>query len=127
MNTKQKNILIIDDSASIRNFLKIMLEEANYNVYQAFDGEAGIEEYKKTGNIDLVITDIYMPKKSGVEVLVELRKEYKDIKIIILSDGGKDNFSNNLEVCEALGAAHFMKKDLIKEGLIELVNKTLSE
>ena len=127
MNDGKNTILVIYYSASIRSFIKFILEEANYSVCEACNGEEGIEVYKKLGNIDLIITDIYMPQKSGLELVVELRKEYKDIKVIVLSDGGKNNFSNELGVCEALGATYFMKKDLIKDELIKLVDKVFSE
>ena len=68
-----------------------------------------------------------MPQKTGLELVVELQKENKDLRIIVLSDGGKNNFSNELGVCEALGATYFMKKDLIKEELINLVDKVFVE
>ena len=123
MNEKKKNVLVVDDTASIRIFIRLILEDANYNVCEASNGEEGIEVYKKLNNIDLIITDIYMPKKSGLELVVELREEYKDINVIVLSDGGKNNFSNELGVCEALGATCFIKKDLINDELIKLVNK----
>jgi len=126
MNEKQKNVLVVDDIASIRNFIRIILEAENYNVFEASNGEEGIEVYKKLGNIDLIITDIYMPKKSGLELVVELREEYKDINVIVISDGGKNNFSNKLGVCEALGATYFIEKDLIIDELIELVNKVFT-
>ncbi|EJP6474056.1 response regulator [Clostridium sp. FAM 1755] len=127
MSSSQKNILVIDDSAIIRSFVRNILEDANYKVYEACDGEEGIELYKKCGNIDLVMTDIYMPKKSGLEVVVELQKKYKGTKIIVFSDGGKDNFTNDSGVCEALGAAYFIKKDLIKDKLLDLVNIIFSK
>ena len=127
MNEMKKNILVIDDSASIRSFIRFILEEANYKVCEACDGKEGIEVYKKSGNIDLIITDIYMPQKSGLELVVELKKENNDIKVIVLSDGGKNNFSNELGVCEALGATYFMKKNVIKEELIKLVEKVFAE
>ncbi|OOM75350.1 chemotaxis protein CheY [Clostridium puniceum] len=127
MGDAKKNILVTDDSASIRSFIRGLLEEANYNVVEASDGNEGIQVYKKAGNIDLIITDIYMPQKSGLELVVELKEDDKNLKIIVLSDGGKNNFSNELGVVEALGATHFMKKDLIKEQLIDLVNKVLAE
>ncbi|OOM73619.1 CAI-1 autoinducer sensor kinase/phosphatase CqsS [Clostridium puniceum] len=123
MNDTQKNILVVDDSASIRTFIRLILEDANYNVCEASNGEEGIEVYKKSGNIDLIITDIFMPRKSGLELVVELREEYKDINIIVFSDGGKNNFSNELGICEALGATYFIKKELINDELIKLVNK----
>ncbi|WP_315073882.1 response regulator [uncultured Clostridium sp.] len=127
MNEKQKNILVVEDSSSVRKFIRLILEKANYNVYETCDGEEGIEIYKKLGNIDLVITDIYMPKKTGLELVVELREENKDIKVIVISDGGENNFSNELGVCEALGATYFIKKDMIIDELIKLVNKIFSE
>ncbi|AVQ37982.1 response regulator [Clostridium botulinum] len=127
MSSLQKNILVIDDSASIRGFVRNILEKANYKVYEACDGEEGIEVYKKCGNIDLVMTDIYMPKKSGLEVVVELQKKYKGTKIIVFSDGGKDNFTNESGVCEALGAAYFIRKDLIRDKLLDLVNVIFSK
>lgn len=119
----QKSILVIDDSTSVREFMKGILEEANYKVYEAGDGEEGIQIFKENENIDLVITDIYMPKKSGLEVVVELKKEYKDLKIIVLSDGGEQDFSDEHGVCEALGATYFFKKDWVKDELIELINR----
>lgn len=123
----KKKILVTDDSASIRSFIRGLLEEANYDVVEASDGKEGIEVFKKEGNIDLIVTDIYMPIKSGLELVVELKEEFKDLKVIVLSDGGKNNFSNELGVVEALGATHFMKKDLIKDQLVELVNKVIVE
>lgn len=123
MNENKKNILVVEDNVSIRNFIKVILEAANYNVFEASNGEEGIEVYKKLGNIDLIITDIYMPQKSGLELVVELREEYKNINIIVISDGGENKFSNELGVCEALGATYFMNKDSIIDELIKLVNK----
>ena len=123
MNDNQKNILVVEDNVSIRNFIKVILEAANYNVFEASNGEEGIEVYKKLGNIDLIITDIYMPQKSGLELVVELREENKNIDIIVISDGGENKFSNELGVCEALGATYFMNKDSIIDELIKLVNK----
>jgi CheY-like chemotaxis protein len=125
MNKEQKNILVIDDAVSIRKFIKVMLEEANYKVYEAGDGEEGIELFRSLGNIDLVITDVYMPKKTGIEVILELERDYKDTKIIVLSDGGEYKFNNQLNLCESLGAICFMKKELVKEALVELVNRVL--
>lgn len=64
MRESEKNILLIDDSASIRMFIRGLLEDENYNVYEAINGEDGLVKFKELGNIDLVITDIYMPKKA---------------------------------------------------------------
>lgn len=127
MNERQKNILVVEDNSSVRKFIRLILENAHYNVSEASNGEEGLEIYKKLGDIDLLITDIYMPKKTGLELVVELREENKDIKVIVLSAGGENNFSNELGVCEALGATYFIKKDMIIDELIKLVNKIFSE
>jgi len=127
MEESKKKILVVDDTASIRTFIRLLLEKENYEVCEACDGEEGIKVYKESADIDLIITDVYMPNKSGLELVVELKEVYKDLKIIVLSDGGKNNFSNELSVCEALGATYFIKKDLIMDELLNLVDEVFSE
>jgi two-component system chemotaxis response regulator CheY len=126
MNEKQKNILVVEDNPITRKFIKLILEKANYNISEASNGAEAIDIFNKLGDIDLVITDIYMPQKTGLELVIDLRKENKDINIIIFSDGGENNFSNELDVCEALGATYFMKKEMIIDALIKLIDKIFS-
>ena len=126
MNTEKKNILVVDDVGSIRAFIKDLLEEANYGVTEAKDGEEAVEIYRQN-KIDLIITDVYMPIKGGLEAIVELRKEFPDAKSIVLSDGGDAHFENNREICEALGANHFLSKSLIKEKLLSFVKELIGE
>lgn len=126
MNEKQKNILVVEDNPITRKFMRLILEKANYNIIEASNGAEAIDVFNKLGDIDLVITDIYMPQKTGLELVIDLRKENKDINIIIFSDGGENNFSNELDVCEALGATYFMKKEMIIDALIKLVDKIFS-
>lgn len=126
MNEKQKNILVAEDNPSTRKLIKLLLEKAGYNVSEASNGAEAIDLYNEVGDIDLVITDIYMPQKTGLELVVELREENKDISTIIFSDGGENNFSNELGVCEALGATYFMKKEMIMDELVKLIDKIFS-
>ena len=126
MNEKQKNILVAEDNPSTRKLIKRILEKASYSVSEASNGEEALDIYNELGDIDLVITDIYMPKKTGLELVVDIREENKNISIIIFSDGGENNFSNELGVCEALGATYFMKKELILDELVKLVDKIFS-
>lgn len=60
MNERQKNILVVEDNSSVRKFIRLILENAHYNVSEASNGEEGLEIYKKLGDIDLLITDIYI-------------------------------------------------------------------
>ncbi len=82
-------ILIIEDEESIRRVLKRVLHDENssYKILEANDGVAGIESIKKN-KIDLVLCDIKMPKKDGIEVLKFIIKEYSEIPVIMISGHG---------------------------------------
>ncbi len=82
-------ILIIEDEESIRRVLrKVLIEEdSSYNIIEAFDGNQAIEMVKKN-KIDLILCDIKMPKKDGIEVLNFLIKDYQEIPVIMISGHG---------------------------------------
>ena len=82
-------ILIIEDEESIRRVLrKVLIEEdSSYNIIEAFDGDQAIEMVKKN-KIDLILCDIKMPKKDGIEVLNFLIKDYQEIPVIMISGHG---------------------------------------
>ena len=86
----QENILIVEDEKELANILGSYLEVEGYQVHIAFDGEEGLSIYSE-GGISLVLLDIMLPKKSGIEVCKEIRAQ-SDIPIIILSarDGEMD-------------------------------------
>lgn len=80
-------ILIIDDERPIRNAMRDILEYENYKVEEAEDGQAGLDKIKK-GDFDLILCDIKMPKKDGIEVLTEIIQEGIDIPIVMISGHG---------------------------------------
>ena len=82
-------ILIIEDEKSIRRVLrKVLIEEdSSYNIIEAFDGDQAIEMVKKN-KIDLILCDIKMPKKDGIEVLKFLIKDYQEVPVIMISGHG---------------------------------------
>ena len=82
-------ILIIEDEESIRRVLKKVLieEDSSYNIIEAYDGDQAIEIVKKN-KLDLILCDIKMPKKDGVEVLKFLVKDYQEIPVIMISGHG---------------------------------------
>lgn len=82
------NILVVDDDKEIVKAIEIYLGKENYKVYKAYDGEEALEQIKNN-EIHLVILDIMMPKKDGLETLEEIRKE-KNIPIIMLSAKSED-------------------------------------
>lgn len=85
-----KKILIIEDDNLIIKILEFILKKEGYDIYVARDGNEGIE---KIGTIlpDLIITDIMMPYKSGLEITAYVKKNYPSIPIIIVSALGKED------------------------------------
>ncbi|MDA0746972.1 MAG: response regulator [bacterium] len=77
-------ILIIDDDQSVRGVVTKVLEMRGHEIAQATDGEEGVHIYQRAP-ADLVITDLKMPGKTGLEVIQELVDEYPNVRIIVLS------------------------------------------
>lgn len=115
-----KKILVIDDEEIIRKFLKIHLVKNGFEVKEAADGEQAIEQLKKE-NFDLLICDIIMPKKNGLEVLQEVRSNPKtrDIPLIFLTAKNQD--SDVFKGYE-LGATYYITKPFTKSQLLFGVN-----
>ena len=72
-------ILIIDDESQIRSMLRLMLERVGYKVVEAPDGIEGIRKYREKPT-DLIITDLIMPNKDGIGVIIDLKKEFPEVK-----------------------------------------------
>ncbi|MCH8809524.1 MAG: response regulator, partial [Proteobacteria bacterium] len=81
-------ILIIDDEDELRSMLRQMLEQAGHEVTEAVNGAEGIRLYEQD-RPDLIITDIIMPEKEGVETIIALRRADPDLPIIAISGGGR--------------------------------------
>ena len=82
-----KRILVVDDEAQIRTMLTQMLEQEGYEVQTAENGEDGFNLVRKQV-FDLVITDMIMPVKDGLKFIMELIKDYPELKILAISGGG---------------------------------------
>jgi CheY-like chemotaxis protein len=80
-------ILLIDDDEPVRTTLRLTLEHFGHTVIEARDGTEGLALFQHA-NADLVITDIVMPEKDGLEVLRELRRMHPSVKIIAISGPG---------------------------------------
>ncbi|GAB6906637.1 Response regulator receiver domain protein [Desulfosarcina cetonica] len=120
-----KSILIVDDDANAREALRRTLERAGYTVLQACDGNEAIEWFNNH-HPDLVIMDLFMPEKEGLETIFDLKREHKDIKIIAISGGWKVGSQNYLEAALELGADDYIAKPFNSETLMTTINKALS-
>lgn len=117
-------ILIIDDEPQIRSMLKLMLERDGYKVAEAPDGIEGIKIYRQTP-ADLIITDLIMPNKDGIGMIIELKKEFSDVKIIALSGGGLNKPEGYLKGAKKLGAACTLTKPIDREEMLRAVKDVL--
>jgi CheY-like chemotaxis protein len=119
-------ILVIDDEPSILLMIKKMLEKAGHVVDMALNGNEGLQLFEKN-KPDLLITDIIMPEKEGLETIVELRKKYPDLKIIAISGGGRISADGYLPGAKLLGANMVFQKPLIQKEFIEAVDSLVNE
>jgi CheY-like chemotaxis protein len=117
-------ILVIDDSKFMRVLVRGFLEGAGYEVEEASDGGEGIGVYREK-SIDLIITDLIMPNKEGIETIGELRAEFPEIKIIAMSGGGSVEAESYLQMAKMLGANHTLTKPFEEEALLEAVRRLL--
>lgn len=120
-----KKILILDDEAPIRRMLRKLLERNDYEVFDAENGTHGIKQFKEH-KPDLIITDIIMPEKEGLETIREIREINSDIKIIAISGGGATDPKIYLELAEKLGADLSFCKPLNNKELLSAVKLLLT-
>jgi CheY-like chemotaxis protein len=119
-------IYVFDDEPSILLMIKKMLERAGHEVDIALNGKDGMALVKK--NIpDLLITDIIMPEKEGLETIFELRRTYPSLKIIAISGGGRISPDGYLPGAKLLGANMVFQKPLIQKDFLEAVALLLNE
>lgn len=119
-----KHILIIDDEPSIRLMLRKLLEFEGYEVSEASDGNQAIHRYNEK-QPDLIITDLIMPEKEGLETMTELFKKNPELKIIAMSGGGRSKPGGYLHTAKLLGAIETFEKPIRKNELIEAIKKVI--
>jgi DNA-binding response OmpR family regulator len=119
-----QKILIIDDEPHILLMLKKMLERVGYEIEIATSGIEGIKLFKESGS-DLVITDIIMPEKEGLETIREMRRIKSDLKIIAMSGGGKVSADNYLHIARIFGAAKSIAKPFTQKEMVSAVQSLL--
>jgi DNA-binding response OmpR family regulator len=117
-------ILVLDDEPSILLMIKKMLEREGHEVDLALNGLAGMELFEKN-RPDLVVTDIIMPEKEGLETILELRKKYPELKIIAISGGGRIGPQGYLPSAKYLGADMVFQKPLVQKEFVQAVTTLL--
>ncbi len=115
------NIIIVEDNPEYNRFLCDLLTLEGHQVVSA---PHGLDATKiiENNQIDLVITDLLMPKKDGVRLITELRISHPKLPIIAMSGGESEYSPSFLESAKALGAAQIIDKPFTKDKLIDLID-----
>lgn len=104
------NILVVDDEAPVRNLLSDVLEKEGYSVFTAENGTEASTIYG-SNDIDLIITDLVMPEKGGIDLIMELKKKDPNIKVIAISGGGGiTGRFDYLPIAKLVGATEIIAK-----------------
>ncbi|RPE80838.1 response regulator [Vulcaniibacterium tengchongense] len=120
-----KNLLIVDDSTSMRQMVAFALTSGGYSVREAEDGQAALDIAKGGARFDAVITDVNMPRMDGIELIRQLRQlpEYRFTPLLMLTtESGADKKQEG----KAAGATGWLVKPFDPEQLLATVRKVLS-
>ena len=120
------DILIVDDEEPVRTLVKVCLEIAGHRVFGALNGvEAlGVLEAQP---IDLVITDFYMPEKSGLELIQDLKRKYPEVRVVAITAFDIREGVDVLELAKQYGADAILEKPFGADQLRTVVKDVLQE
>ncbi len=119
-----KNVLIVDDSKTVRNLVAFILKAEGIKVTTAEDGLDGLEKLYSMPELDLILTDVNMPRMDGFSFISAVREQeaYKDIPIIILStEGAEEDIQKGMR----LGANLYMVKPAQPEKMVRNIKMLL--
>lgn len=118
-------ILVVDDEKQIRDILTQFLQRAGHEVELAEDGVVALQKYRESA-ADLIITDLMMANKNGLELIQEINREFGEVKVIAISGGVPSSPSDYyLSVAKLMGASRIIDKPFTKDELLSAVNLVL--
>ena len=123
---KTARILIIDDEPSALDLLRRIFEGEGYQVVLAANGLEGVELFRQNP-CDLVITDIVMPGKDGLQTILDLREEYPDLPFVAISGGGAISKERYLTVAGYLDRVVTLAKPFAIEAIVAAVERLLAQ
>nr|CRH05973.1 putative Response regulator receiver protein [Candidatus Magnetococcus massalia] len=121
------HILVIEDDELFGIYLEEILSEAGHTMILAKNGQEGLKR-RQEGRFDLILTDIIMPEKDGIELLRDLRNMSPQPKIITMSGGGHGIFPGDvLPITKMLGADYTLTKPFTKNELLPVIDSLLAK
>ncbi|CAK0779840.1 Response regulator [Azospirillaceae bacterium] len=122
-----KRILIADDNETVRLMLRSALEVSGYLVTEATDGDHALSLMAET-RFDLVITDLWMPKRTGIDLLKRWRQQHSHLRVIAISGGAPDMpIDTSIALAQTWGADAVLYKPFTKEDLDAVLLRVLGE
>jgi YesN/AraC family two-component response regulator len=121
-----KRILIIDDDFHVRDMMERLLRRAGYDAQLAENGVEAVKMHRENP-MDLVITDIIMPEKEGIEIISEFKRDYPTVKLIAISGGGRIGPANYLKMAKLLGAEQTFAKPVDTSQLLSAIEELLAQ
>ena len=121
----KKRILVVDDNEDLRTTIQALLQADGFEVSVAADGEAALLLHRAQP-ADVVVTDLFMPDKDGIETIIELKKLYPTVKIVAMSGWTSTQGSDYLQVAREIGAAVTLQKPFDPLELSRVVRQLAS-
>jgi DNA-binding response OmpR family regulator len=118
-------ILVIDDDEIMNSMIVQLLSEAGYEVESAQDGNRGLRLWEAK-SYDLIITDIVMPEKEGLETILAIRRKSKTVPIVAISGGGKISPEQYLRMAQHFGADYAFQKPFDNDSFLGAVRECLA-
>ena len=118
------HILIIDDDPWVLKIFQQILEADGHKVSTAVNGQEGLNQFHQA-QADLVITDMVMPVKDGLKLIMELAREFPKVPVIAISGGGVIDAERYLTLAESIGTIKTLTKPIAKQVLLDAVNAAL--
>ena len=119
------SVLLMDDEPQFRELFKRELTRNGFEVFTAADGKEGMNLYRQR-HPDIVVVDLIMPEKEGIETIMDLKKEFSGVKIIAISGGGQGSPTTYLEMAKKMGAEKTFPKPIDWPDLIKTIKELLS-
>lgn len=117
-------VLVIEDDEEVRDLLDSLLSREGYDVATAANGKLGVSAFLSQP-FDLVITDIIMPEKDGIEAIMDLRRGRPELKLIAISGGGRAEPENYLHSAQLLGANRTLRKPFTNQAILAAVKELI--
>lgn len=118
-------VLVVDDAAVIRKWLRLILTKAGYDVVDAEDGEKGVAAIQNSDEnallVDVIICDLYMPEMNGMEAIAYFRSQFPSVPVIVLT--GTPDLLNARKLNMEQGVMDYLVKPVQPEQLLAAVHK----